>query len=64
MSGHIRIEIQPAGETRVFIGQPREDEDADVVWRLYRVLKPEIDDLKKAARKAGAMATLPFSGSG
>jgi hypothetical protein len=50
--GLIRIEIEESGRTLTFIGQPRADEDAERMWRLYRELLPGIRRLEQAAKVA------------
>jgi hypothetical protein len=53
MTGVIRIEISLLGYIRVYLAQPGKDKDADNLWRLYCALRPQIQDLEKAARRAG-----------
>jgi len=54
--GVIRINIYPLGYTHVALGQPKSSEAADRLWRLYRVLRPEIEALERAALRAGPRA--------
>ncbi len=59
MAAAIRIEILPLGFTHVAIAQPQDAGAADRLWRLYRVLRPEIIALEQAARREGPRVGLP-----
>ena len=62
MLGTIRIEIYPLGLTRVSLAQPRNAEAAERLWGLYRALRPEIDALEVAARRAAARPPVDDTG--
>jgi hypothetical protein len=53
MAASIRIEIHPLGFTRVFIAQPGEDERSVLLWHLYTALRPQIQELERAAMREG-----------
>jgi len=53
VAGSIRIEITAGGFTHVALGQPRGEDAAERLWRLFRALRPEIEALEKAARREG-----------
>jgi hypothetical protein len=41
----IRIEIKPQGKTKVCIGQPKDDQEAQDILYIYGQLQPKIDEL-------------------
>lgn len=53
MAGTIRIVISSLGATRVALGQPRTEDGAERLWRLFRALRPEIEALEEAAKREG-----------
>ena len=55
MTAAIRIEIFPLGFMHVAVQQPRDENEAERVWQLYRALRPQIIALEQAARGEGAI---------
>ena len=58
----IRIVISLVGATHVALAQPRSEDRAEQLWRLFRALAPEIEALEEAARREAPHVALAGAG--
>jgi hypothetical protein len=51
MAGVVRIDVTPIGIATVFIGQTNDHVEVNRLWRLYRAIRPQIQELERAAQR-------------
>ena len=51
MAGVVRIDVTPIGVANVFIGQTNDHVEVNRLWRLYRAIRPQIQELERAAQR-------------
>ncbi len=51
MAGVVRIDVTPIGVANVFIGQTNDPVEVNRLWRLYRAIRPQIQELERAAQR-------------